>query len=428
MKGFYYLQCPICLTSVEVQQQNGFYILPVYPAGAKLFSSHKEQRLKRNSAITIGDLDLWQNETYPTLGYRQRSFLIHQRCYELVSPLSPSQLRLLIDVVEPTFLPLMPPLPSVTHGAFYSPTPCRLISTQLIRHLGRLPLEIHDKILEQDIGRLLFVMRTASQLVPIHDKDLKEVPEHRFTEETLSLNSNTIRIYFVVVGGRTYISHLSDAPRLVPPLCTRRPTILVVVFAFVNWIFILQWKPQYSIPLAITAALGSVLFSFIRSALLGAIRDDERTVQDYTLDKRNYLAIQSDGMGVIDIAFEQTSAGPKWILNSHAHPFQADASVNPCADTRRLRIIRDVNQFPLLPLSPSPFINYSAAKPPHHRLGSAAQSSLLIDLVQSHISMGSGLPHPILGLILVFPWSPASLYPVPHSRTLHMQLIFHSLQ
>ncbi|KAI2395901.1 hypothetical protein LOZ67_006145 [Ophidiomyces ophidiicola] len=343
MKGFYDVQCPICLISVEVQQQDCFYILSVYPVTAKIFS-HKDWQLKENSVITIGDLDLWQGETYPTLGYQQRSFLIHQRCYELISPLSPSQLHLLIDVVEPTFLPLMPPLPSVAHGAFYSSTPCRLTSTKLKLHLSRLPLEIQDKILEHDVGRLLFVMRTASQLVPIHNSNLKTVPKHRFTEETLALNSNTIRIYFVILGGRTYISHLSDAASPVPPLCARRPIILVVVSAFLNWIpHMLQWMPRDSIPLAIVAALGFMLFSSTGSALLGTTRN-EGMIQEYTLEKRNYLAIQSDGMGVIDVAFEQTSAGPKWILNSHAHPFQAEISVNPCADTRRLRIIRDTQK------------------------------------------------------------------------------------
>lgn len=69
MKGFYHVQCPICLVSVEVQQQDSFYILPVYPADAKLFS-HDDWNLGKHSVIFIDDLRLSQIETYPTLEYR----------------------------------------------------------------------------------------------------------------------------------------------------------------------------------------------------------------------------------------------------------------------------------------------------------------------------------------------------------------------
>lgn len=145
---------------------------------------------------------------------------------------------------------------------------------------------------ERDLRRLLFVMRTASQL-PIPHRGLEAVPEHRFTEEILTLNSNMMRIHLVVVGGRTYVSHLSDAAGPVPPSHTRI---------------------------------------------------DKRTSQDCELDESNYLAVRSDETGVIDIAFQRTNTGPKWILkrNVHVHSFQAKISVIRCADTRRLRIIRDV--------------------------------------------------------------------------------------
>ena len=210
MKGFYDTQCPICLAEVEIQQQDCFYILPVHPANTGLLSL-EDWQLGRTSVITISgvDLRLSQMETYPTLEYRQRSFLIHRRCYELVGPLSSSQLRTLIDVVEPTFLPSGPPLTSSMHGAFYSPAVRGDPSI-----LSRLPPEIQDKVLEQDIGRLLFVMRTASKLARIQDRELKVIPEHRFAEEILDLKSRAIRIYLVDVGGRRYVSQLSDAPTL----------------------------------------------------------------------------------------------------------------------------------------------------------------------------------------------------------------------
>ncbi|KMP05198.1 hypothetical protein CIRG_04879 [Coccidioides immitis RMSCC 2394] len=53
----------------------------------------------------------------------------------------------------------------------------------------------------------------------------------------------------------------------------------------------------------------------------------QRMIQDYKLDKSKYLAIRADEMGVIDIAFQQSHAGPKWILNNLAYPFKAKISV-----------------------------------------------------------------------------------------------------
>lgn len=345
MKGFYYVMCPICEIAVEIQQQDCYYILPLYPANSKLFS-HNEWQLGEHSVITIRGLRLSQSEKYPTLEYRQRSFLIHRRCYELVGRPSPSQLRLLIDVVEPTFLPRPLP-PPITQGAFSSPDYCILPPIDE-RLLGRLPLEIQDKILEHDIGRMLFVMRMASQLS--NQRGDLEIPEHRFIEEILTLNSNAIRIHLVVVGGRIYISRLSDTPNPVFSLHSRRQMAWVVLSAFL-YTFLQKWKHWYIISLSGMTAFGLLLFSPMGLALLGTeIGIDQRMSQDYNLDGSKYLATRSDEMGVIDVAFEQTGAGPKWILNSRAHPFHSKVSVIRYADTRRLRIIRDVinDLFPLL--------------------------------------------------------------------------------
>ena len=123
----------------------------------------------------------------------------------------------------------------------------------------------------------------------------------------------------------------------------------VVVFSF-------TFRSLYTlcgVPLAVTATLGFILLASLRSEVHETTRNDEETIQDYKPDKSNcYLAIQSDGMGVIDIASEKPDAGPKWILNSHAHPFQAETSIIRCADLRNLRIIRDASHFFLCP---SPF-------------------------------------------------------------------------
>lgn len=60
--------------------------------------------------------------------------------------------------------------------------------------------EIWDTIYKYDIGRLLFVMRVASQLEKLDM--VASVPKPRFTVRRLALNSD---IHFIKLGGRTYV-------------------------------------------------------------------------------------------------------------------------------------------------------------------------------------------------------------------------------
>lgn len=356
MKGFYYLPCPLCQRNIKVKQSDCFYILTLHSNYARLFSQEHWQ-LQEHLAITIQDLRLSPMETYPTLEYRQRSFLLHRRCHKLVEELSHLQLCRLIDLVEPTFLQHTLP-PSSANGAFFTPSSCHLSRGK--QFLARLPAEIQDQILGYDVGRLLYVMRTASQLAIQHGENSKAIPEHRFTEETLILKGNTVRVHLVVVGGHTYVSHLSDVPSprqlfweslLILWNSPRLYILLIFLSALLlSIIFAQQWK---SSSLLAMPALGITLYSSIS---LGA---DKKMRQDYKPD--NYLAVKSDEMGVIDIAFQQADARPRWILNNYACPFQAKISIIRCADTRRLRIIRDVSnslldvhQYHFLTMSHSP--------------------------------------------------------------------------
>lgn len=94
--------------------------------------------------------------------------------------------------------------------------------------------------------------------------------------------------------------------------------------------FMMQWN--YNIPIAAMATLAFMLLSSVGLKLLDTVKIDQGVFQDYILDESNHLATQSDGLGVIDIAFQQTCDRPRWILNSHVHPFQATISVIRCAD------------------------------------------------------------------------------------------------
>ncbi|KAJ6036963.1 hypothetical protein N7540_001242 [Penicillium herquei] len=76
-------------------------------------------------------------------------------------------------------------------------------------------------ILQYDIGRLLFIMRVAEQL---EKSGLRPafMPQSRFIIRTLSLPSCVVRIHLATIGGRTYISRLSDpTPTSLGPLLAK---------------------------------------------------------------------------------------------------------------------------------------------------------------------------------------------------------------
>lgn len=91
------------------------------------------------------------------------------------------------------------------YGAFHQTTGATVISSSAIR----LPREIWAIVEEYDIGRLLFLMRTAFQLKGWNVGPLA-VSKQRFNVESLTLENDRVRIHLINIGGRTYIHRLSD--------------------------------------------------------------------------------------------------------------------------------------------------------------------------------------------------------------------------
>ncbi|KAI1915022.1 hypothetical protein LOZ61_001946 [Ophidiomyces ophidiicola] len=125
-------------------------------------------------------------------------------------------------------------------------------------------------------------MRAASQLSRQMLPQFK-IPPTRFTAKTVRLRSDIVRIHLVNVGDRIYVSSLS------PPI---------------------DHVPQ------------------------------EHST-DYQLDGSSYLAVKSDGLGVIDLAFRQHKFLPDWVLNNDCAPFSYEIAIVRYADLRELTIICD---------------------------------------------------------------------------------------
>lgn len=101
------------------------------------------------------------------------------------------------------------------------------------------------------------------------------------------LRSATVRVHQIDIGGRSYVSHLSNP-----------------------------------------------------------VDDDIRNnSQDYTINGAKHLVVKSDGIGIVDVAFELKDGQPSWILNKSSQPFAEGICQIRDANLQSLRIIRDVWTF-----------------------------------------------------------------------------------
>lgn len=233
----------------------------------------------------------------------------------------------LLNLIEPTFLESSPEQTS-QHGAFYvsqDTSACKpsethnneRLSISLIKN--RLPQEVCDMILDYDINRLLFLVKAAwhirtSNMLPI------SIREERLTVTRVAIPSNTLRIHLIEVGGKTYIGRLSDTTEFAPgslPAMRHRT------------------EPE----------------QILSSELLAGIkRCFKLRYRDYPLDGITYLAMKSDGTGLVDIAFRRSHGTPDWILNADTHYFGYEFSEIRYANVRDLLVVSDVGITPLYPV------------------------------------------------------------------------------
>lgn len=139
-------------------------------------------------------------------------------------------------------------------------------------------------VLQYDVGRPLFIASAASQLAGLRIQS--KIPSTRFTVDVLDLPSFMVQIHLISIGGRSYISNLS----------------------------------------------GSVV----------NCDTQDSNSRCYDIREKSYLATKSDGIGIVDIAFEQEEGHPKWILNNRTDPFTMELSQIRYASLQSLRIVRDV--------------------------------------------------------------------------------------
>ena len=321
-ESFLEYSCPLCQQDVDILQPDFYRALPLNLERIAIFS----ERPIPNGSQREWNAGAWLKFRDLTVGSRimnvhkdiDKIWLLHNRCLSFVDYLPPQKLHLLFDLVEPTWTSRSNP-PKSQHGAFYAHSrpifhdsnsePASTVSRKrrrrpiLQRALGficqciipqieeedggrpSLPAEIWDLVLQDDLGRLLFIMKTAAQIAKL-DFQFRP-PKRRFTVVEFHLTSPVLQVHVITIGERSYIANLSNR----------------------------------------------VDFRLVK---------DTRTIC-LDVSSSAYLATKTDGIGVVDIAVEEQDGLPKWALSNHTKPFTMEISQIRDADLRSLRLVRDVS-------------------------------------------------------------------------------------
>ncbi|GBF63042.1 hypothetical protein TMEN_5663 [Trichophyton mentagrophytes] len=291
---YFHPTCPLCQHDVAIKQPASYRLFPLHQS--RYFDSLQEQPQYTDGRVFVQGV-LFQIKRFPGVTYTDRAVLIHCRCLSIISHLGPGSVSRLLDLIEPTFLPSSTG-PVDEHGAFHVDGPNTIITANsasididVRKGISKLPNEVWNLISTYDVGRLEFLVRLAAQLQPLSTSPLL-ILDSRFELETVDVRGDTVRIHLVRVGGRVYISHLSDPDddASTPPKEHDRNTL---------------------------------------------------PYRDYRFGDSTFLAVKTDSIGVVDLALDESDGRPNWIFDHPTTPFKKQISRIRDADLHRLRLVCD---------------------------------------------------------------------------------------
>ncbi|EGD95944.1 hypothetical protein TESG_03405 [Trichophyton tonsurans CBS 112818] len=258
---YFHPTCPLCQHDVAIKQPASYRLFPLHQS--RYFDSLQEQPQYTDGRVFVQGV-LFQIKRFPGVTYTDRAVLIHCRCLSIISHLGPGSVSRLLDLIEPTFLPSSTG-PVDEHGAFHVDGPNTIITANsasididVRKGISKLPNEVWNLI-------------------------------STFELETVDVRGDTVRIHLVRVGGRVYISHLSDPDddASTPPKEHDRNTL---------------------------------------------------PYRDYRFGDSTFLAVKTDSIGVVDLALDESDGRPNWIFDHPTTPFKKQISRVRDADLHRLRL------------------------------------------------------------------------------------------
>lgn len=157
---YYHSTCPLCQQGVDLWQTDHYRALPLDYKKAGILN--KKPVCNKNGLIEVDGHRIGWDVQYLKLSCMAKTWVLYSRCISFVSHLPRQILHQLLDLVEPTVLH-PPSTPSSQHGAFAAQPGIGIGTEASVKAPASVPANIWDMVLQYDIGRLLFVMRTASQ-------------------------------------------------------------------------------------------------------------------------------------------------------------------------------------------------------------------------------------------------------------------------
>lgn len=121
-KHFYYMACPLCQRDIDPSQPDYYRVLPLDSKKIAVF--YQKPVSDEDDEISVGGLSIDPGLCYPALDFTQKAWCLHTRCLAFVDHLPLPKLHVLLDFVEPTFLPRSNP-PHCRHGDFYYTQPLK---------------------------------------------------------------------------------------------------------------------------------------------------------------------------------------------------------------------------------------------------------------------------------------------------------------
>ncbi|EFE34625.1 uncharacterized protein ARB_06388 [Trichophyton benhamiae CBS 112371] len=308
---YFHPTCPLCQHDVAIEHTSSYRLFPLHQS--RYFDSLQEQPQYTDGRVFVQGV-LFQIKRFPGVRYTDRAVLIHCRCLSIISHLAPGSVSRLLDLIEPTFLPSSTG-PVDEHGAFHhvdgpnnNTINSASIDIDVRKGISKLPNEVWNLISKYDVGRLEFIVRLAAQLQPLSASPLL-ILDSRFELETVDVRGDTVRIHLVRVGGRVYISHLSD-----PEDGASTPT---------------KEHDRNTLP-----------------------------YRDYQFGDSTFLAVKTDSIGVVDIALDESDGRPNWIFDHPTAPFKKQISRVRDADLHRLRLQSDPSTY----LAHATYISFQKAQ------------------------------------------------------------------
>lgn len=348
--------CPICGQEVDETQPGTYRVLPADVTVAYLVHQrtgivhtytavdrvHIIRLAGKQTAFVRHDLD---RRAVAKAGAR----LLHDWCYQMIGRLSEDlvldarKVHHVVNVVESTFEPTEGTVVRSVNGPYADsdgrwtcdePAAQRAPGPTLGSYFEQLPLEVRRLILDAHSARKLLVLGVGSWMTE-ERRGCGTTPSRLVVDRLKVHDHKKVVIDLIRLGGRKYVKSLSN----------------LAVDKVASPARVLEEEMPPPKRQSKKARIKAEKKQNLRRKQAEAELDDRaRGHILYGLENKNYLAVMSDGVGVVNLAFEEVGPGqgPRWILPNDTALSERGVAQLRLANLNGFYIVSDVSSLSLL--------------------------------------------------------------------------------